>query len=450
MQREMEDLTAEQEEWEAVHEANLRHAQEEFDRMMGGQKRIKCMMLLKKMKNSRLQSVFATWDDYVQNIKFERMEAEKAELMAQLQAKYGHLSAEEIERKLRQFLKRWINRKMLAPWAAWKNLWRKKKARELEDMLAAEAARLAAEMAKMKDNIAMKKLRMHFAKIAGQMKAFCFKALLVKTNQAKAMRMLESEAGQRLKAFLAGKLQGCLRKCYQAIIRNHRNIEAENMKNNDNAKKVGLLLEKLARGLVHRQFSGFVRFHALMEEERAAERAIAERLGMMDEMNKAKLRVFLDGKRLGKMSSFYSHWKNIWMNRDLIELYDRLTEEEELKKKAEDELARLKALQEGADGEHDAMSAAVNDEKSKLKGAEVAFRNMHGELRKLQQKIKDLEDELVQEAEARAEGRAKLAAIRSECTAVTAVRDDLAAELMGLAGEVGNVHHETEYEEEAQ
>ena len=33
-------------------------------------------------------------------------------------------------------------------------------------------------------------------------KNFCFKALVVKTNQQKAMTMLESEAGQRLTAFL--------------------------------------------------------------------------------------------------------------------------------------------------------------------------------------------------------------------------------------------------------
>merc|ERR1711988_1872383 len=154
IQREMEDLTAEQEEWERQHEINLKRAQDEFDRMMGGQKRIKCMMLLKKMKNSRLQSAFATWDDMVMTLRWERMEAEKAALMAQLQARFGHLSAEEIERKLRQFMKRWVNRKMLAPWAAWKNIWRAKKQRELEDMMAAEAARLAAELAKMQDNIA--------------------------------------------------------------------------------------------------------------------------------------------------------------------------------------------------------------------------------------------------------------------------------------------------------
>jgi len=195
IQREMEDLTQEQEEWERQHEINLKRAQDEFDRMNSGQKRIKCMMLLKKMKNSRLQSAFATWDDMVQTIRWERMEAEKAELMKQLQAKFGHLSAEEIERKLRQFLKRWCMRKMLPAWASWKQIWRVKKQNALEDELAAERARLAAELAAMQNNIALKKLRMHFAKVAGLLKNMCFKALVVKTNQNKTMRMLEGEAG---------------------------------------------------------------------------------------------------------------------------------------------------------------------------------------------------------------------------------------------------------------
>ena len=65
--------------------------------MMGGQKRIKCMMLLKKMNNSRLQSDFTTWDDWVMTIKWERVEAEKAALMAQLAARFGHLSDKEMD-----------------------------------------------------------------------------------------------------------------------------------------------------------------------------------------------------------------------------------------------------------------------------------------------------------------------------------------------------------------
>ena len=39
----MEDLTAEQEEWERQHEINLKRAQDEFDRMNSGQKRSQAM-----------------------------------------------------------------------------------------------------------------------------------------------------------------------------------------------------------------------------------------------------------------------------------------------------------------------------------------------------------------------------------------------------------------------
>jgi hypothetical protein len=445
IQREMEDLTAEQEEWEGVHDANLKRAQDEFDRMMGGQKRIKCMMLLQKMKNSRLQAAFMTWDDMVMQLRFERMEKEKAELMAQLQARFGHLSKEEIERKLNQFLRRWINRKLLGPWSAWKNLWRLKKQRELDDFMAAEAARLAAELAKMKDNIALKKLKMHFAKLAGKMKNICFRALVVATNQSKVMKALEGEAGQRLKAFLAGKLQGTLRKCYQGLINNHRAIECENMKNNGNAKKVALLLEKLARGLVHRQFMGLVRYHLLMQEERAAEAAIAERLGMMDELNKAKLRIFLDGKRLGKMSTFYAHWKNIWINRELVELYEMLEEEERLRKAAEEELGRLQGDTGAANDAVSSLLDGVGAAEQKAKQAEVQFRALHAELRKLQTRIKNLEGELADEQSSRAQGKEKLMKLRGELNTLTAERDELAGELMGIAGEVGGVHKETDY-----
>jgi hypothetical protein len=447
IQREMEDLTSEQEEWEAKHEADLARAREEFDRMMGGQKRIKCMMLLKKMKNSRLQAVFATWDDMVQTIKWERMEAEKAALMAQLNARFGHLSAEEIERKLRQFLKRWVNRKMLGPWKTWKDIWKAWVQQRLDDELAAERARLEAELAAMQNNVAMKKLKMHFAKIAGQLKSMCFKALVVSCNQKKTMKMLEGEAGQRLKAFLASKLQGTLRKCYSAIIKNHRNIEAENMKNNDNAKKVALLLEKLARGIVHRCFSAFVRNQMAGAEERAAEAALNARLGALDEANKAKLRVFLDAKRLGKMSSFFKHWSNIAQNAALIELYEMLEKEGALRKAAEEELARLQG--DSADGNAAASDAeaAVDAANAKCKQAEVAFRSLHQELTQLRRKIQAAEENLKEEESNRAEGREKLAALRAELNKVTAERDEMAGELMGIAGEVGGVHKETSFDE---
>merc|ERR1711998_100373 len=115
---------------------------------------------------------------------------------------------------------------------------------------------------------------------------------------------------------------------------NHDAIAAENIKNNDNAKKVALILEKLARGIVHRCFSAFVRHQMAAAEERAAQDAINARLSALDEANKAKLRVFLDAKRLGKMSTFFKHWANVTQNAALIELYEMLEQEEALKKAA--------------------------------------------------------------------------------------------------------------------
>merc|ERR1712086_911629 len=153
-------------------------------------KRIKCMMLLKKMKNSKAQAAFASWCEMVQMIQWERMEAEKAALMAELQARFGHMSAEEIERKMREFMKRWINRKVIGPFRTWKGLLEAKKQAAMDAMMAAEAARLAAQLTAMQDNHAMKKLKMHFAKIAGLAKSQTFKALTISCRQAKARKML--------------------------------------------------------------------------------------------------------------------------------------------------------------------------------------------------------------------------------------------------------------------
>merc|ERR1712028_289017 len=274
IQREMEDLLQEQEKRMLDLDDAMAKAQAAFEAQMSGQKRIKCMMLLKKMKNSKMQSAFATWDEMVQMIRWERMEAEKAALMAELQARFGHMSAEEIERKMREFLKRWINRKVIGPFRTWKGILEAKRQAEQDALLEAERARLAAQLAAMQDNVALKKLKMYFAKMLGLVKGQTFKALCVHARQRRARKMLDGEAGKRLKAFLASKLASTLRKCYTAVIRNHDNIAAENMKNNDKAKKVGLMLEKIARGLVHRCFNAFIRHFQDCAEERAAQDAI--------------------------------------------------------------------------------------------------------------------------------------------------------------------------------
>jgi len=446
IQREMEDLVGDQKITMERLEVEFQAATAAFDAQMSGQKRIKCMMLLKKMKNSKMQGAFATWDDMVQTIKWERMEAEKAALMAELQARFGHLSAEEIERKLREFLKRWINRKVIGPFRTWKSLLDAKKQAAMDARMEAERARLASQLAAMQDNYALKKLKMHFAKIAGLAKAQTFKALTISCRQNKARKMLDGEAGKRLKAFLASKLAGTLRKCYTAIIRNHDNIACENLKNNDKAKKVGLMLEKLARGLVHRIFTSFIRFYQEMMEEKAAQGAINARLGALDEANRAKLKIFLMGKEKQMLMMFFKQWVQVASEKGLLELYEMLDKEEAMRIAAEDALAALLA-QSGDAG------SALSDLQHQIDAAETDTvqllnngKGMSGDLRRIQRQITDCERDIGIEKEYRAEQQAKNAEIRAELSTNTAIRDELAAELMGVAGDVSNVHGEAQYD----
>jgi len=65
IQREMEDLVGDQKATMERLEEEFEKARAAFDAQMSGQKRIKCMMLLKKMKNSKMQSAFASWDEMV-------------------------------------------------------------------------------------------------------------------------------------------------------------------------------------------------------------------------------------------------------------------------------------------------------------------------------------------------------------------------------------------------
>merc|ERR1712195_356107 len=443
IQREMEDLLQEQEKRMLDLDDAMAKAQAAFEAQMSGQK---CIMLLKKMKNSRMQAAFATWDEMVQMIRWERMEAEKAALMAELQARFGHMSAEEIERKMREFLKRWINRKMIGPFRSWKSIIEEKRQAEQDALLEAERARLAAQLAAMQDNVALKKLKMYFAKMLGMIKGQTFKALCVHARQQRARKMLDGEAGKRLKAFLASKLASTLRKCYTGIIRNHDNIAAENMKNNDKAKKVGLMLEKIARGLVHRCFNAFIRYFQDMAEERAAQDAIKAALAGMDEANKAKLRVFLMGKEKQKMMMFFKQWVEVTQSKGLLELYEMLDKEEAGRKAAEDELAKLLAESGDAGNALKGLEDEITHEQSELQKLVSAYKGMGGELRRLLKQIKETEGDLESEHCLRQEQQEKNYALRDELAAVTAVRDELAAELMGVAGDVSNVHEEAKFE----
>merc|ERR1712072_1524378 len=171
------------------------------------------------------------------------------------------------------------------------------------------------------------------------------------------------------------------------------------------------MLEKIARGLVHRIFNAFGRAYKEALEERAAQDAINARLGMMDEMNKAKLRVFLNGKRLGKMSTFFKWWAAVAGN---------------------------KAAAGGLHGQ-------LMDLEDAIAKMEAEYRDLEYDLKSYNRKIQEAEGMIADEAAARRDTLDKIAALEREIDKTYAERDALANELAGIAGEVGYVHKDSQF-----
>lgn len=443
---EMEEVAAEAAKWRAEHGVALEKARADLEALLGGQRRTKMQLMLLKMKNSRLASAYSTWYDWLMALKWERMEAERSAHFAALQARFAHLSAEEIERKLRQFMLRWINQKMIGPFKSWKDLLEAKRQREAQAALDAELNAMRLKLAQMGDNAALAKLKIYFATKLGKMKGMCFKALCVAANQSKAMKLLESEAGQRLKAFLAGKLQSLGRKCWDAWLRHHDNIAMENMKNNDRAKKVALLLEKIIRGLVHRQFSAFIRNHAMAEEERAALDAINGRLAMLDEFNKAKLRIFLDAKRLGKMSTFFKFWMDAWRNSALYAVMAEIEQEDEMLKELEGRIADAEAAIGGDLAKMSGQRGELARLEAEIAQVEGHIRDLEYQLSGLKRKIGETEELVADEKKARSTLQSQIRDMQARLDDSNAERDELSSELSRIAGEIGYVHKDSQWD----
>merc|ERR1712086_904513 len=129
------------------------------------------------------------------------------------------------------------------------------------------------------------------------------------------------------------------------------------------------------------------------------------------------------------------------------ELYEMLDKEEAMRIAAEAELAALL----GASGD---AGSELNDLQHQIDAENQAATDLFNkanadaaDMRRLAKKIRECEADVKQEKEYREEQQAKNLAIREETAATTAVRDELAAELMGVAGDVGNVHNEAQYDE---
>jgi hypothetical protein len=443
IRREMEEVEEEAAEWRLQHGEAWARAQAEWDALMSGNRRIKVAMMLKKMKNSRAACAFSTWSDAIQAIKFARAEAERQALLDEYQRRFAHLSKEQIEAKLREFIKRWQNAKKSPAFRSWCDMVAQAKAARSQAELDAELAAMRARLAQMQDNSMMAKLKLFFKKKLEGLKSCAFQALIVHSNQSKAKKLLEGEAGKRIKQFLKSKLASIGRQCWQAWLQHHDNIAAENIKNNENAKKVGIMLEKIARSLVHRCFNAFVRFQLVAAEERAAADALAERLAKMDDLYKAKLRVFLDAKRLGKMSTFYKHWANVIANRGANDLLAAIEHEEALIKQLNNRLSDAESALAGQGIHAAGLQRTLRDLEAAYNAEVAKHSSIQSDIALINRKAKDAEEMAAYERQSRKGILDEMSGLEGQLAAIRADCNELKGELEGIGAEVGYVHSES-------
>lgn len=256
--------------------------------------------------------------------------------------------------------------------------------------------------------------------------------------------MLDSEAGKRIKAFLKAKLAGIGRQCWQAWLQHHDNIAAENIKNNENAKKVGIMLEKIARSLVHRIFSAFGRHAQEMAEERAAGDALASKLAMMDDLYKAKLRVFLDAKRLGKMSTFFKHWSNVTANRGANALYEEMDKETELMRLLAARLAEAEAALSGQGRHSSDLQRTIVELNGNLQVEFKQHSSASSAISTTDRKTKEMSDMVSHEKSSRSAILSEIDGLERELRGVDDECEQLKGELKEIGMKVGFCHDESE------
>ena len=258
--------------------------------------------------------------------------------------------------------------------------------------------------------------------------------------------MLDSEAGRRIKQFLRAKLAGIGRKCWQAILENHDQIAADKIKNHVAAQKVGMMLNRLTRGMLHRVYDSFVRYARDQVAQRAAEADMAGKLAMMDDLLKAKLRVFLDAKRLGKMASLFVHWSDVTANREESELMGELEAEDarmrELEQRIDDANAALAGQGMHTNTLTDKLRELEQQHSAELKKQE----DVQAQVERSNRLTAEQQHNLADAKALNADDQANIAELQRQLRAIEGESDALKAELHGIGTEVGYMHEESHTE----
>jgi hypothetical protein len=408
--------------------------------LIGAQKikenKVKLTLFLKKMKNSKLYTVWRAWSKFMAIRRQEQMENDKDMFFNEHNMRLRNMKKEEIEALLRTFLKRMANMKLMRPFTTWLDLVGGRKSRSVKDQLELERQRRLAAMADLEASETAKRLRLHFARLNGKFKDMCFRGWKKFYQQAKIAAMGEDERFKRLKVFLEAKLKGIKFATFRALHREYLDIKKMAMFNNEKAKKVAMFLETIARGLVARLFGAFKRAAFISKQERDEEARLAALIAQQDSQSLQRLKIFLQGKEKRMLYGGFSWWSNCTFNSKTKVMEREVEKARKLRMEAEKACEDLRKSLSG-DAREEAARKKLADIEARLKEIANEAGLVQADIDAEKKRIAELQQLIAEEKEARKADKAAAAKCQEEIKVVTEDKKSLEAELALIVDQIG-------------
>jgi len=398
--------------------------------------RVKLTLFLKKMKNSKLYTIWRGWGKFMTKRRKEAMEADKDSLFNDHALKMAGKKREEVEAMLKTFIKRMQARKYVPAFNQWLELVGGRKKRSFEENLELERQRRLAAMADMDKNEMAQRLKLHFARLNGKFLDLCWRGWRKFVQDTKLRNMADSEKFKRLKTFLGAKLKGIKYAVFHGLVREAKDNKKMAMMNSDKAKKVACYLEMIIRGIVQRIFGAMKRYKFMAKQLRDEEERLRALLMEKHSQSMQRLKIFLSGKEKRMMFGGFRWWQNCTVNSKFGIMEREVERARKARIAAEEECAKLRAGLSNEEGSNE-LRAKLEAVRKQKTDTEAESADLSNQIEEAKAKLAALKEALALEKAGRRDDKLETARLAKELEVTTSDKEDLDKEMALIVDQIG-------------
>eukprot|EP00656_Telonema_subtile_P021589 TRINITY_DN2262_c0_g1_i1.p1 TRINITY_DN2262_c0_g1~~TRINITY_DN2262_c0_g1_i1.p1 ORF type:complete len:671 (-),score=229.74 TRINITY_DN2262_c0_g1_i1:322-2334(-) len=398
--------------------------------------RVKLTLFLKKMKHSKIYSIWRGWSKFMNKRRTESMDADKDSLFNEHALRMAGKKKEEVEAMLRTFLKRMQARKYVPAFNMWLELVGGRKKRSFEETLELERQKRLAMMADMERSETAKRLKLHFARLNGKFLDMCWRGWRKFVQDEKLRNMSDSEKFKRVKTFLGAKLKGLKYAIFHGLVREAKDNKKMAMMNSDKAKKVACYLEMMCRGIVQRIFGAMKRYKFTAKQQRAEEERLRALLVDKDSQAMQRLKIFLAGKEKRALYGGFRWWQNCTVNSKFSIMEREVDKARKARIAAEEECASLRAALGNDAGKAELQDKL--DEVRKRKGeTQAECDDLTNQIEAAKAKLALLKDKVDEARQGRRDDKLETTRLNAELEKVSSDKEDLDKEMALIVDQIG-------------